>query len=132
MRPPKAVFGMLPHKIERRPSDSSADLWPEYGATFELNIFYRIYESCGGEIGDGHIFCWSANEIKEYETRRSESFPTTWMIFGGDGGGTYFGFADKGNGISFFSCDPIDPTGSVTWLGSWSDFIRCVGQGVCV
>jgi hypothetical protein len=101
-------------------------LWPEFGNSFELNIFYKVYETCGGEIGEAYIFFWSAKEIKEYEPLRAEMYPSNWRIFGDDGGGTCFGFSDKEKRINFFSCDPIDATGSVTWLGAWPEFIRRV------
>ncbi|MEP4196477.1 MAG: hypothetical protein ABJL99_12675 [Aliishimia sp.] len=126
------MFDMLPQKLERRHSKNSAILWPECGSSFELNIFYRRYESCGGEIGEGFIFCWSAKEIMEYESLRTDIYPNSWKIFGGDGGGTHFGFCQSETGIFFFSCDPIDPTGSVTWLGAWSEFIQRVSQGSCI
>lgn len=123
------MFAMLPQKIEKRLSENSADLWPDCGESFELNIFYNSYESCGGEIGKGFIYFWSIKEIIEYEPLRAEMYPTAWKLFGGDGCGTYFGFCCSKNEITFFSCDPIDPTGSVTWLGTWPEFIRRVSQG---
>ena len=122
------TFDMLPNKVNREPSLMAATLWPECGSSFELNIFYERYESCGGEVGESFIFLWSAQEIAEYESLRAKLYPATWKIFGGDGGGTYFGFSNDKNKRHFFSCDPIDPKGSVTWLGEWPEFIQRVSN----
>lgn len=122
------TFDMLPHKVKRDPSKMASTMWPDCGNSFELNLFYEKYESCEGEIGEAFIFFWSAQEIEEYEPLRVEMYPATWKVFGGDGGGTYFGFCNDRNKRRFFSCDPIDPKGSVTWLGEWSEFIRRVGN----
>lgn len=122
------TFDMLPNKIKSKQSKTAPSLWPECGDSFELNEFYRLYSSCGGEIGGAFIFFWSAEEIADYEPFRADIYPDTWRIFGSDGGGTYFGFSNNEGKIHFFSCDPIDPRGSVTWLGRWPDFIRLVSK----
>lgn len=119
-------FDMLPNKIIREPSKLASPVWPNCGATFELNEFYRLYETCGGEIGEAYIFFWSTKEIAEYEPIRVEFYPATWRIFASDGGGSCFGFTDEDDNPRFFSCDPVDPTGSVTWLGLWAEFIQRV------
>lgn len=122
------MFDMLPNKVNRERSKLAVTLWPACGNSFELNKFYETYESCGGEIGEAYIFFWSAQEIAEYEPFKVELYPASWKIFGCDGGGTYFGFSNDQNKQHFFSCDPIDPKGSVTWLGAWPDFIRRVSN----
>jgi len=122
------VFDMLPQKVCKEPSEMATLLWPECGNSFELNIFYKMYKSCGGKIGEAYIFFWSAEEIAEYEPLRIDMYPATWKIFASDGGGTNFGFRVNENKIDFLSCDPIDPTESVTWLGTWPDFIRRVSK----
>ncbi|MDX8352744.1 hypothetical protein [Cognatiyoonia sp. IB215182] len=122
------TFDMLPNKIMREPSNLAAPVWPDCGKAFELNEFYRLYESCGGEIGQAYIFFWSTKEIAEYEPIRVECYPATWRIFASDGGGWYFGFCDETDKPRFFSCDPVDPTGSVTWLGPWPEFIQLVSK----
>ena len=120
---PEMTFDMLPNKIVRKPSRLATAVWPDCGKAFELNEFYRLYESSGGEIGEAYIVFWSTKEIEDYEPIRTEMYPATWKIFASDGGGTYFGFCDEAYKPHFFSCDPIDPMGSVTWLGLWPEFI---------
>lgn len=120
------TFDMLPNKIMREPSKLASLVWPDCGQDFELKDFYRLYESCAGEIGEAYIIFWSTEEIAEYEPVRVELFPANWRIFASDGGGSYFGFSDEADKPQFFSCDPVDPTGSVTWLGPWPDFIQRV------
>ena len=117
------IFDMLPNKIKKEPSKMATMVWPDFGKSFELNEFYRLYESCGGEVGKAYIFFWSTKEIVEFEPLRSELYPSAWRIFASDGGGSYFGFSDEDGKPHFFSCDPIDPMGSVTWLGLWPEFI---------
>lgn len=120
------TFDMLPNKIVRDPSKLTTPVWPDCGKAFELNEFYRLYDSCGGKIGEAYIFFWTTKEITEYEPIRGECYPATWKIFASDGGGSYFGFSNEGDTPHFFSCDPVDPAGSVTWLGLWPEFIRRV------
>jgi len=125
---PEMTFDMLPNKIMREPSKLATPMWPVFGKAFELNEFYRLYEYCGGEIGDAYIFIWSTKEIEEFEPIRVEYYPATWRIFASDGGGSYFGFSDEDDNPRFFSCDPVDPIGSVTWLGRWPEFIQRVSK----
>ncbi len=120
------TFDMLPNKVLRQRPNLATPVWPECGAAFELNEFYRLYETCGGEIGDAYIFFWSTEEIAEYESIRAELYPATWKVFASDGGGSYFGFNTEAGHPRFFSCDPIDPTRSVSWLGLWPEFIQRV------
>jgi hypothetical protein len=122
------TFEILPNKILRESSKMATLVWPDCGKEFELNEFYQLHESCGGEIGDAYIFFWSTKEIADYEPIRVAFYPATWKILASDGGGSYFGFSDEDEKARYFSCDPVDPIGSVTWLGLWPEFIQHVSQ----
>ncbi len=120
---------ILPNKTVRSSIVEGKDLWPEFGEAFELNGFYRKYETAEGEIGESYIQLWTASEIDEYDAISSYMFSKENKLFASDGGGTYFGFKNSDSGVLFFSCDPIDLDGSINILGSWSDFIRSLESG---
>ena len=123
------TFEELPNKKKRTDPLENECLWPEFGQLFELNAFYRKYQSSEGDIGEGYIKLWTVEEIKEYETISADMFDRENKVFGGDGGGTYFGFKRGENGILFFSFDPIDLEGSINILGTWLEFICCLKEG---
>jgi len=89
------TFDMLPNKIKREPSKVASPEWPDFGNAFELNEFYRLYESCAGEMGEGYIFFWSTEEIADYEPTRVEFYPATWRIFASNGGACILALAPK-------------------------------------
>ena len=116
-------FEEIPNK---KPGEEVNDHWPELGASFPLNAFYRKFDGAEGWLGDGYFTMWSRKEICDFRVPNLEAYPERYSFFGSDGGGTQFGFIVTNGGVQFCSAPDIGGEEDVRILGDWQEFISSI------
>lgn len=122
-------FEALPNKRAAEVEQQATDMWPEFGAGFVLNKFYRNYDGAEGWLGDGYLAIWSRQEVQSFREPNLEAYPSNYHFFASDGGGTQFGFLGDDRGVSFISGPDIGGKEDVRVLGSWDRFLAFVAAG---
>lgn len=118
-------FDEIPNK---KPGIETSDCWPELGASFSLNLFYRQFDGAEGWVGDSYFAMWSRQEINDFRDPNLEAYPRKYNFFGSDGGGTQFGFFVADAGIQFCSAPDIGGEEDIRVLGNWQEFISSVSH----
>lgn len=122
-------FLNIPNKRRLEASVMVSDIWPELGRDFELNQFYRQYESAEGWVGEGYLALWTQGEVRNFRAPNLEAYPDKYHFFASDGGGTQFGFVAENGTVSFISAPDIGDEEDIRVLGNWGQFLKCVETG---
>ncbi len=114
-------FNEFPNK---RSGGQTTDVWPDLGAEFMLNRFYRHFDGAEGWLGDSFLTVWSRQEVIQFRSPNREAYPEKYHFFGSNGGGTQFGFVCDNGGVEFCSAPDIGGEEDIRFLGDWVGFIQ--------
>ncbi|MEM9797663.1 MAG: hypothetical protein AAF919_14315 [Pseudomonadota bacterium] len=104
--------------------------WPDFGSDFALNRFYGRYDHAEGWFGESFLRFDTVAEAKKHTATVREFLTSPEIVFGGNGGGEYFGVrGSQAEEAEFIVIPSVGAEQDIFALGTWDDFLSALMKG---